>query len=176
MEGLECCDICHTTPPTSEPVSRSRICKADFSLEQGEIDSCHYSCGCSARMPKSVNRKRGGAKQFWNVIEMWSAAGTTLPKVESRVLVFEHSPDKSICPVSGVLHPGLLMEFVFATGWVKEQNQTKCHSEVSHSRCHLPHQTSWTAIICLSCPVWFLHFLLTVAQLSTKRVKGGCLP
>lgn len=61
MKGLECCDICHTTPPMSEPVSRSRICKANSVWSKVRLTA---ATTLSARMPKPVNRKRGGAKQF----------------------------------------------------------------------------------------------------------------
>jgi len=64
------------------------------------------------------------------------------PKMEVRLLAFAHLPDKNTCPVSGVLLPGMLTEFVFATCWIKEQKQNKNNSESSHSRQHLSHRAS----------------------------------
>lgn len=43
MKEVECCDMWHAKAPASEPVFESRICKANFRLEQGEIDSCQYT-------------------------------------------------------------------------------------------------------------------------------------
>lgn len=43
MKELQFHDMWHTTHPSSKPVSKSRICKANFNLEQGEIDSCQYT-------------------------------------------------------------------------------------------------------------------------------------
>lgn len=43
VKGPECSDLYHAALPITEPDSKSRICKTDFSLEQGEVGSSQYT-------------------------------------------------------------------------------------------------------------------------------------
>lgn len=170
MKGLECWNMWHTTPPTSEPVSKSRICKANFSLEQGKIDSCQYTKCWDAQTNQQEMQKSRAFLKFCLLQRLHS------PKLEGAVLVFAHSPDKSTCPASGVLLPGMLMEFVFATCWLKEQKNPRIILRAATQDSIFPIGPAELLTSALLSPAWLLHFLLTVALLSTKRTKGSCLP
>lgn len=98
------------------------------------------------------------------------------PKLEARILVFAHPPYKSTRPVSVVLHPGMLMEFVYATCWTKEQKQAKNNSESSHSRQHLSHWTSCTATLCSPLTHVAFEFLAHSGTVIHKKPKRQLLP
>lgn len=113
----------------------------------------------SAGMPNPITKEMWKSRAF---LKCCLLQGLHSPKLEARVLLFAHLPDRSTCPVSGVLLPGMLMEFLFATCWMKEQKQTRNNSGSSHSRQHFSHRTSRAANICSPLACVLLYFLLTV--------------
>lgn len=162
MKEVECCDMWQTKAPTSEPVSK--FAKLISVCSKVRLTAASI---LSAGMPKPINKEMWKSRAY---LKGCLLQGLHSPKLETRVLVFAHLPDRSTCPVSGILLPGMLMEFLFAVCLLKEQKQTRNNSESSRSRQHLSHRTRRTANICspLACVASVL-----LAQSATATHKNN---
>lgn len=165
MKEAECCDMWCTNAPASERVSKTRI--SVWSKVRLTAAST-----LSAGMPKPINKEMWKSRAF---LKCCLLQGLHSLKLEARVLFFAHLPDRSTCPVSGILLPGMLMEFLFAACWMKEQKPTRNNSESSHSRQHLSHRTRQTANICspLACVA---SVLLAQSAIVTHKNNKMQLP
>lgn len=127
----------------------------------------------SAGMPKPIN------KEMWKsraLLKCCLLQGLHSPKLEARVLFFQHLPDRSTCPVSGILLSGMLMEFyLLLVGW---RNKTKpgiiLRAATQDNIFPIGQDKLLTSA--LLWPMWLLYFLLTLPQLPKKPIKCSYFP